>query len=394
MFEINNEFKDDSKVSLANVLELLDPIASKITTNYPRHYISSAKRRYKNDERLIYKDVSKLKEKIPIDELKKSIIARLKSLDRPLQTIFFKNTSQFEKMFYPFTLFNIFIIGFLMGRFPQWFHVYYTIIFFLLMPIRFYTYYKIQSHYYMADLCYFVNLLCLLFIWVFPNNVNLFQSCFALTFGSLSFAVITWRNSLVLHSIDKTTSCFIHIIPPVTIYNIYYNIDEIYRFQRFPGAVSTIAIKDNILWTSFYYLIWQSLYHYFITLKKSKKIKSGERMTSFEYLTTHQFKNFWAVKLRSPWPVVIYTVLQYFYQLCTMVLCSIWLRYKIAAQLFLVFIFLSASYNGATYYVDYYGKNFEKEVEKLRVELKTLQTQLEAKDERSPVLPNNIDTME
>ena len=121
----------------------------------------------------------------------------------------------------------------------------------------------------------------------------------------------------------------------------------------------------------------QCLYHYFITLKKSSKIKAGERMTSFEYLTTHQFKNFWAVKLRSPWPMVIYTLSQYFYQLFTMLLCGIWIRYKLAAALFLTIVFLWASHNGATYYIDHYGKNFEKEVDRLRLEVENLQQKLQ-----------------
>ncbi|CAL9735666.1 glycerophosphocholine acyltransferase 1 [Monosporozyma servazzii] len=273
---------------------------------------------------------------------------------------FFKHKNRLEKWFYPFTLCNIFAIGYLMGRFPNWFHIYYTTSLFILMPIRFITYYNNQNHYFLADLCYFVNLLCIIFIWFKPNSNILFQSCFALCFGSLSFAVITWRNSLVLHSIDKITSCFIHIIPTLSLYIIYYELDENYKLQRFPGAIITesINLKKNIFWTSVYYLIWQSLYHYFITLKKSRKIQSGQRMTSFQYLTNQKkYRNLWFINLKAPWPMIIYTLLQYLYQLCTMLLCSIWLRYKWAASLFLCYIFWTAAFNGATYYIDVYAKN-------------------------------------
>ncbi|CAI4063632.1 hypothetical protein SUVZ_07G3800 [Saccharomyces uvarum] len=390
----NDEMEDETNnsVSLASLLEFLDPIASKVVSKYYhgsnlskaeqklRNFEGFRRRKPHNNDRHSHPHyLNRSRSFLQLEDFKVKALQRIKNLDEPLDSIFFKNSSRLEKAFYPFTLFNVFFIGFLMGRFPEWFHIYYTILFFVLMPIRFYTYYKTRNHYFLADFCYFVNILCLLFIWVFPHSSSLFQSCFAFTFGTLCFAVITWRNSLVIHSIDKTTSCFIHIIPPCVMYVIYHALPLDYKIDRFPGAIiqSSLDIKKNILWTSLYYLIWQCLYHYFITLKKSNKIKSGERMTSFEYLTTHQFKNFWAVKLRSPWPMVIYTLSQYFYQLFTMLLCGIWIRYKLAAALFLIIVFLWAAHNGATYYIDHYGKNFEKEVGRLRLEVENLQQKLQ-----------------
>lgn len=373
----DDELKNSSSggISLSNLFELLDPIASSVASVYvTNNYLARAKKKLKTFD--------PSDKRVHLDEWKLKLLQRVKALDKPLHTVLFKEDSRLGKLFYPFTLFTIFCIGFVMGKFPEWFHVLYTFLFFLLMPLRFYTYYKTNNHYYLADLCYFVNFLCLLFIWCFPDSVHLYQTCFAFTFGSLSFAVITWRNSLVIHSLDKTTSCFIHIMPTCTMYIIHHGISEELKSIRFPAA-SIIAskswnLKKNIIWTSLYYLVWQSLYHYFITLRKSSKIKSGERMTSFEYLTTHQYKNFWVVKLPQPWPMIVYTIAQYFYQLATMLLCGIWFNYRIAAIVFLTFIFLCAAHNGATYYIDYYGKRFEKEVEKLRNEVENLQQQLKS----------------
>ena len=39
----------------------------------------------------------------------------------------------------------------------------------------------------------------------------------------------------------------------------------------------------------------------------------------------------------------------------------------------MAFIFVMASYNGATYYIDVFGKRFEKEVKKLKKEVEDLQ---------------------
>ncbi|SCU84648.1 LAFA_0D11166g1_1 [Lachancea sp. 'fantastica'] len=375
------------RISLASWVELLDPLSPTAQSYYlPRRYFNSATQRIRSTKtrQKLAKLRTTAQDLTPqLDEFKKRTFTRLQSLDKPLETLFFHKSSYLEKWFYPFTLINIFGIGFIIGKYPEWFHVYYTMMLVLLMPVRYYTYYKTNSHYYMADLCYYVNVMCLLFIWVWPTSVHLYQSCFAFTFGTLCFAVITWRNSLVIHSVDKITSCFIHIMPPLTMYTIRHGIDESLKLDRFPAA-SLIAskkwnLKYNIFWTSLYYLVWQSAYHYFITLRQSSKIKSGQRVTSFEYLTSHQFKNFWAVKLPDPWPLVCYILIQYCYQLGTMMLCGIWFHHRKAAAAFLMFIYLCAARNGATYYIDHYGKKFEKEVTKLKLEIQDLQQELDQK---------------
>ena len=77
------------------------------------------------------------------------------------------------------------------------------------------------------SLCYFVNVLDLLWMWAFPGSTILFICSYLLTMGEpsphpcrpflnsllgpLASAVITWRNSLVFHSLDKVISLFIHM---------------------------------------------------------------------------------------------------------------------------------------------------------------------------------------
>lgn len=344
-----------------SLMDLLDPSSTHILSD------------------ISFKDYAKSKLKKNKDEtsrkIKSEISTRVRSIDRSLSHVFFHNASLLQKFFYPFTLINLFLIGLIMGQFPFYFHIYYTLLLFVLMPIRFYTYFKKNNQYFLADLCYFVNLLCLIFIWIFPDSESLYHSCFAFSFGSLAFAVIMWRNSLVMHSIDKITSCFIHIMPPCTMYVIQHSISSDFKRGRFPAALPNVSynMKINIYWTSIYYLIWQSLYHYFITVRKSAKIESGQRTTSFTYLTTHNFKDLWVVKLPAPLPMICYIICQYCYQLVTMLLCNIWFNYKKMAATFLFAIFYCAARNGAIYYVDHYGKKFEKELISLRSEIEQLQ---------------------
>lgn len=110
-----------------------------------------------------------------------------------------------EKVSFIAGVLNIFISGYLVGAFPEYFHWWYTAQLAYFYPIRYITYHRKGYHYFLADLCYFVNLLLLLSIWVFPQSKRLFISTFCLAFGNNAVAIAMWRNSMVFHSLDKMT---------------------------------------------------------------------------------------------------------------------------------------------------------------------------------------------
>lgn len=110
-----------------------------------------------------------------------------------------------EKLSFIGGVLNILISGYLIGAAPQYFHYWYTAQLLYFMPIRFFAYRKIGYHYFLADLCYFVNFLLALSIWALPSSKRLFISTFCLAFGNNAVAIAMWRNSLVFHSMDKVT---------------------------------------------------------------------------------------------------------------------------------------------------------------------------------------------
>lgn len=108
-----------------------------------------------------------------------------------------------EKISFIAGVLNIFFSGYLIGAHPESFYIWFTVQLAYFMPIRYYRYHAKGYHYFLADLCYFVNLLCMLSIWAFPNSKRLFISAYCLTFGNNAVAIAMWRNSLVFHSMDK-----------------------------------------------------------------------------------------------------------------------------------------------------------------------------------------------
>lgn len=327
-----------------------------------------------------------------IEKIKLQLLKRVERVERVLANENVISTT--EKMTFAIGILNIFFIGFLMGDWPELVHVVYTIELCFLFPIRVYSFRKKDYHYFLADLCYFVNFLCMMFIWACPSSEQLYISCYALCFGTLSWAVITWRNSLVLHSLEKTTSTFIHILPPAVFHVITHRLPYEYKAARFPGSVKLANWKlvQGIVWASVSYFCWQSLYHYFITVRRKEKIKAG-RATSFEYLRRAYAKKSigrFVNGLPEPYPVVAFTVIQFLYQLSTMMFCPIWYKSEILSSIFLTFILLTASYNGATYYIDIFGKRFQKELLKLQAEVAEFQYQ----DENSPRLSPRLSPRE
>lgn len=110
-----------------------------------------------------------------------------------------------EKVSFIAGVLNIFISGYLIGAHPEYFYWWFTAQLAYFMPIRYVSYQKRGYHYFLADLCYFVNALTLLSIWVFPNSKRLFISTYCLAYGNNAVAIAMWRNSMVFHSLDKIT---------------------------------------------------------------------------------------------------------------------------------------------------------------------------------------------
>ncbi|KAK4657982.1 hypothetical protein QC762_202770 [Podospora pseudocomata] len=291
-----------------------------------------------------------------------------------------------EKISFIFGVMNIFVSGYLIGGWPEYMHWWYTIQILYFMPIRFYTYHKRGYHYFLADLCYFVNFLLLLSVWVFPKSKRLFTAVYCLAFGNNAVAIIMWRNSLVFHSFDKVTSLFIHIMPCATLHCIVHLISPEHQASRFP-AIYTIKhspagsptayanVLSMLAWSTIPYAIWQLSYYFFITVRRRDKIAAG-RPTSFTWLR-QSYSKVWIGKFVLGLPEALqepaFMFIQYAYAVLTMLPCSLWFYYRWASAGFLGVVFVWSVYNGATYYIDVFGKRFQKELEAMRKEVERWQ---------------------
>ncbi|KAK5136255.1 hypothetical protein LTR08_003862 [Meristemomyces frigidus] len=289
-----------------------------------------------------------------------------------------------EKVSFVVAVLNIFISGYLIGAFPEYFHYWYTVQLAYFMPVRYYNYHKIGFHYFLADLCYFVNLLLILSIWFFPQSKRLFISTYCLAMGNNAIAIAMWRNSLVFHSLDKVTSLFIHIMPCATLHVLVHLTPQNMQLEQFPAihsikysppsAPEHYRLWDMVIWATLPYAVWQLSYHLLITVRKRSKIAAG-RPTSFTWLRKSYKGNFLGkmVLALPEWAQGwAFMGIQYGYALLTMLPCPLWFWYRWASATFLLVLFGLASWNGATYYIDVFGKRMEKELEQLRKEVQRM----------------------
>ncbi|SLM34413.1 Protein of unknown function DUF2838 [Lasallia pustulata] len=291
-----------------------------------------------------------------------------------------------EKVSFIAGVLNIFISGYLIGAYPDLFYYWFTLQLCYFMPIRYYTYQKRGYHYFLADLCYFVNLLLLLSIWVAPRSKRLFISTYCLAYGNNAVAIAMWRNSMVFHSLDKVTSLFIHIMPPVTLHCLVHLTSPQVLQERFPAVYNIkysppdskehYSLWAMMIWATVPYALWQLSYHFLITVRRRDKIAAG-RPTSFTWLRKSYAKS-WIGRLVLSLPEQLqetaFMLVQYVYALGTMVPCPLWFWYSWASAGFLMAVFVWSIYNGATYYIDVFGKRFQNELEQLKRDVAKWQT--------------------
>ncbi|KAG5952923.1 hypothetical protein E4U53_007574 [Claviceps sorghi] len=308
-----------------------------------------------------------------------------------------------EKVAFICGVMNIFISGFLIGGYPQYFHLWYTMQLIYFMPVRFFSYHRRGYHYFLADLCYFVNMLLLISIWVFPNSKRLLTATYCLAFGNNAVAIIMWRNSLVFHSLDKVTSLFIHIMPCATLHCLVHLLSSEDQKARFPaiwaikhavpGSPTAYAnVFSMLAWSTIPYAVWQLSYYFFITVRRREKIAAG-RPTSFTWLR-RSYSRTWIGKIVLSLPASLqepaFMLIQYSYAVSTMLPCPLWFNSRFASSSFLSIVFAWSIYNGSTYYIDVFGKRFQKELEAMKAEVLKWQTQPETMLQ-SPLLAPHTD---
>ncbi|ESO91084.1 hypothetical protein LOTGIDRAFT_233561 [Lottia gigantea] len=232
---------------------------------------------------------------------------------------------------------------------------YYTISTPCLLLIRTIIYWKYKWNYFLLDFCYYGNVLWYLFLWIWPQHGNIFMASFAVANGPLLWAAVIFRNSLVLHSVDKVTSVYIHTLPAFLSFALrWYSEDTSMKWRKdFVPDINNWSVQWLIV-VPFLGFVLHSILHSILT---SIFPPPEEYLTSYKCLTAQESSfMFKAVDLLGPnYRVVLYVVFNWIYCLVSVTLSIIWYNCFLAHAVFIAFIFFIITYNGATYYLDVFS---------------------------------------
>ena len=192
-------------------------------------------------------------------------------------------------------------------------------------------------------------------------------------------------------------------MPPVTLHCVIHLTPVEMLKERFP-AVYAIKFSQSgdpehyglvamMTWATVPYFIWQLSYHFMITVRRADKIAAG-RPTSFTWLRK-SYSKAWIGRLVLSLPEVLqepaFMLIQYGFALSTMIPCPIWFWSRWASGAYMSALFVWSIHNGATYYIDVFGKRFQKELEQLKRDVARWQSSPEGAT--SPLLfPDNTGT--
>merc|ERR1712165_691038 len=108
----------------------------------------------------------------------------------------------------------------------------------------------------MLDFCYFMQISVITQTLLFPPTSAFgaawFKANFALSHGPIAIAILAWQNSMVFHSLDKMTSFYIHIMPPLTCY--------LQRWDVISGSAPpegfSLSFSEAFIIPMFLYSVW------------------------------------------------------------------------------------------------------------------------------------------
>lgn len=188
---------------------------------------------------------------------------------------------------------TLFFLGFSF-EYSVWLYVLKTV---AMLSYRLVIYKSLNSHYYMWELCYWINIFGALFLSlrmfnVLPQvwNEYLFRLFYVYAHGTLVWAGYTFGDKVVIHNTQYMISAFVHFSAPLIFWRYRWNWDA-NALENYPE----IDIKKNLggwMGNSFEnlklvapsYLLWMGTYTILLFLILKNRINQRTYKTLYKYV--------------------------------------------------------------------------------------------------------------
>mmetsp|Transcript_45767 Transcript_45767/g.112195 ORF Transcript_45767/g.112195 Transcript_45767/m.112195 type:complete len:439 (+) Transcript_45767:199-1515(+) len=292
-----------------------------------------------------------------VDDRRRALAERRERIEGALKTAHGIKTR--DKIVFVLGVQNVALTAFITGAAPELLPYWYTVKSVVLLLLRWYIYRRNKWHYFLFDFCYLVNVLTLVFLWGFRDNVTLFNLCCSFALGPLFVATITWGNSLVFHSEDKVTSVFIHLAPAMALYAVRFYPSDAFPLCR-DAARCSISYWNAAVWPLVPYLVWQLLYYLRVEWWAAQRVRERGYVTSFNYLNKN--KKSLVYRLCNRWGArhaqLAFMALQFVYIMLTLVPVKLLYSYQTAWAASYLAVFTVCAYNGGCYYIEVFARRY------------------------------------
>jgi len=278
-----------------------------------------------------------------------------------------------DKLSFTFGVICIVLTEFLALRQPTYFVPYYILLMTCLLTNRYIEYSALNEHLFMLDFCYFMNFSVVLQTTLFPSYVLWFKANYVLCMGVLMLAIVVWQNSLVFHSLDKLTSIFIHVFPPLTLH--------LYRWGLIPcdsiHPDDEMTLSDITFLPAILYSLWQILYLLATEVFLAKKIKDDptivtslrhlakDKKNGMNILTTKVTKRLGILKPDEDFnseafksKVIFFSVQGIYTILASMPTMFLYSSYKLSV-IYICSIFSWCIWRGGSFYIEVFSERYK-----------------------------------
>jgi hypothetical protein len=126
-----------------------------------------------------------------------------------------------DKVFFLYGVFQIIVLAWLLGRYPNDIYYYFHSIMLVVKLVLKWAYYCKQGWcFFMTDFCYAAAAIHLVALNFYPKNDYMFFISFLFSNGAVAVAVGTFRNSMVFHNLDMMSSLALHFYPQLCTWNL------------------------------------------------------------------------------------------------------------------------------------------------------------------------------
>eukprot|EP01025_Chloroclados_australasicus_P042845 TRINITY_DN4557_c0_g1_i11.p1 TRINITY_DN4557_c0_g1~~TRINITY_DN4557_c0_g1_i11.p1 ORF type:complete len:400 (+),score=20.55 TRINITY_DN4557_c0_g1_i11:114-1202(+) len=250
----------------------------------------------------------------------------------------------------------VWISAYQLGSEKQSFYKLYIVLSIVLFGARFVSYRMARTHYYMFDMCYFANLGMVIVLWKFPNPL-LMKITFAYNAGPMAWSIIAMRNSLVLHSMDKIITLFMHWYPAVVSWTQRWYPNNLAGVNPMDQKASFFELGVLPL---FPYIVWLLFYYLKLFVFSADKIQQRGYDTVYHWMLQNEKHPMSKVvlKYKQQLQPIVYLGIHGLLCWVSFLLTYVFYHSYWAHTIFLVLLSLSATWNGANYYFEVFAHRY------------------------------------